>query len=130
MSTHHTLRLRASRLLAAAARASSRCCRLAVLAVLPILDGLAEEVLDGRALVARVGDGDGEPRAARHLLDVVDDSGAPVTAGARERYDDLAALWSQYRASLQQLTEQYLQPLNAWAKSNGVPHILAPITPP
>ena len=66
----------------------------------------------------------------RHLLDVVDDSGAPVTAGARERYDDLAALWSQYRASLQQLTEQYLQPLNAWAKSNGVPHILAPITPP
>ena len=48
----HALRLRASRLLAAAAHArssvSSRWCRLAVLT---ILDGLTEEVLDGRALV-------------------------------------------------------------------------------
>ena len=63
----------------------------------------------------------------RHLLDVVDSSGAPVTAGARERSEDLAALWEEQRKALQQITARYLEPLNAWADSNSIPHILTPL---
>lgn len=63
----------------------------------------------------------------RHLLDVVDSSGAPVTAGARQRSDDLAALWEEQRKALQQITARYLEPLNAWAERNAIPHISTPL---
>ncbi|MEM1401876.1 MAG: glycosyl hydrolase [Pseudomonadota bacterium] len=63
----------------------------------------------------------------RHLLDVVNSSGAPVTAGSRERYDDLASLWAQYKNTLKEITDQHINPLNAWANDNAVRHVIEPI---
>jgi photosystem II stability/assembly factor-like uncharacterized protein len=63
----------------------------------------------------------------RHLLDVVEDSGAPVTAGARERYADLTALWNEKRQALQAISVGQLRAINDWASRNAVPQVRPPI---
>ena len=63
----------------------------------------------------------------RHLLDVVEDGGAPVTDGARERLADLEAQWSALRAELARIEAEYLAPINGWAGDNRVPHVAPPL---
>ncbi|MHA7816958.1 MAG: VPS10 domain-containing protein [Pseudohaliea sp.] len=63
----------------------------------------------------------------RHLLDVVEDGGAPVTDGARERLADLEARWNALRAELARIEAEYLAPINGWAGDHKVPHVLPPL---
>lgn len=65
-------------------------------------------------------------KQVRHLLDVIDDAGPPVAAGALERLRDLKANWAELQTSLRELTASELARLNRWAASNGV----APISDP
>jgi len=65
----------------------------------------------------------------RHLLDVVEAGGAPVTEGARERLSDLEAQWTALRAELARIEREYLVPVNAWARAQAVPHVEAPLVP-
>ncbi len=62
----------------------------------------------------------------RHLLNVVEDSGAPVTGGARERYQDLEAAWAQSRKALDSINAGPLAAINRWAEERRVPHVKAP----
>ncbi len=62
-----------------------------------------------------------------HLLGVVAASGAPVTAGAVERYEDLAALWSRQRDALRAITETQVAAVNGWAADNGIHHVPLPM---
>jgi len=62
----------------------------------------------------------------RYLLDVIDDTGAPVTEGAITRLNDLQLEWAQREAELGMITEEYLQPINAWAREVGTNHVLIP----
>lgn len=59
----------------------------------------------------------------RYLLDVIDDTGAPVTEGAVSRLHDLQDEWSAREAELRSITEENLQPINAWAREKGVNHV-------
>jgi len=63
----------------------------------------------------------------RHLLDVVEDGGAPVTDGARERLGDLEAQWAALRAELARIASESLTPINGWAREQAVPHVEAPL---
>ncbi|MEE4278141.1 MAG: hypothetical protein V2I82_06715 [Halieaceae bacterium] len=63
----------------------------------------------------------------RHLLDVVENGGAPVTDGALERFADLREEWSQHRAAMQAISDQQLAPINRMARSRTMPHIPAPL---
>ena len=60
------------------------------------------------------------------LMDSIDRSGAPVTDGMRIRLDDLQADWGQRQAEMRQLTEKYIDPINAWAQQNNVGHVVRP----
>ncbi|GAB5413669.1 MAG: hypothetical protein Cons2KO_12720 [Congregibacter sp.] len=61
----------------------------------------------------------------RHLLDAVEDGGAPVTSGARERFDDLAAEWSELKAALDEINTTHIDALNTWAAENAM-HVRRP----
>lgn len=63
----------------------------------------------------------------RHLLDVVEDGGAPVTGGARERLADLETQWNALRAELARIEGDYLAPINGWATDREVPHVIPPL---
>ncbi|MEM8490566.1 MAG: glycosyl hydrolase [Pseudomonadota bacterium] len=63
----------------------------------------------------------------RHLLGVVERGGAPVTSGARDRYQDLAKLWALQKAALQSIASDHLEPINRWAESQSLPHVRAPL---
>ena len=63
----------------------------------------------------------------RHLLDVVGSGGAPVTGGARERFADLQALWSEYKARLTGISEEELDAVNRWAQEKALPYVRAPL---
>ncbi|MEM9314254.1 MAG: glycosyl hydrolase [Pseudomonadota bacterium] len=63
----------------------------------------------------------------RHLLDVVEDGGAPVTGGARERFDDLAEQWARERARLAEITERELAAVNGWARDQALPQVRNPL---
>ncbi|MEM7217389.1 MAG: glycosyl hydrolase [Pseudomonadota bacterium] len=64
----------------------------------------------------------------RYLLDTIDRSGAPVTAGMRARQADLEQEWQVLRASLDALVARYIQPINRWAREQAAPHVLVPQT--
>jgi len=51
----------------------------------------------------------------RYLMDVIDESGAPVTEGAKTRQSDLANEWRQRQLELEDITENYIRPINRWA---------------
>jgi hypothetical protein len=62
----------------------------------------------------------------RYLLDVIDSTGAPVTEGAVVRLNDLQLEWAQRETELGTIAEEYLQPINAWAREMGTNHVLLP----
>ncbi len=62
----------------------------------------------------------------RYLLDVIDNTGAPVTDGALSRFADLKAEWGRRGEELEAISREYIAPINAWAKSNQVKHITVP----
>lgn len=62
----------------------------------------------------------------RFLMDVIDETGAPVTEGALQRLDSLKAEWSQRLAELQAIKTGYIDGINKWAQQQGVPHVASP----
>jgi hypothetical protein len=62
----------------------------------------------------------------RYLLDVIDKSGAPVTDGAVIRLNDLKAEWAMRESEVLGITNDYLTPINAWAREQGVDHVKQP----
>ncbi len=62
----------------------------------------------------------------RHLLDVVEMGGAPVTGGARERYQDLEAAWAQSRSALDAISTEQLEAVNRWTEKRAVPLVSTP----
>ena len=62
----------------------------------------------------------------RYLLDVIDKTGAPVTDGAVIRLNDLKAEWALRESELVGITDDYLTPINAWAREQGVNHVKQP----
>ena len=65
-------------------------------------------------------------KQTRHLLDVIDDAGPPVAAGALERLQDLQAEWAAVAEELDSLGESDIAAVNQWARDNAVPHISLP----
>ncbi|MGA9574200.1 MAG: hypothetical protein WBS20_09670, partial [Lysobacterales bacterium] len=64
----------------------------------------------------------------RYLMDVIDETGAPVTGGALLRLEDLKAEWSQRRAEMQSIRKDYIDVINEWAQQKGVPYVTPPGT--
>lgn len=62
----------------------------------------------------------------RHLLDVIDDAGPPIAAGALERLEDLKAESAALQAELSEIVASDIAVVNDWAKSNSIPHITPP----
>jgi photosystem II stability/assembly factor-like uncharacterized protein len=62
-------------------------------------------------------------KQVRHLLDVIDDSGPPVAAGALERLGDLKATWAVLQAERDGIDASDVAAVNNWARGNSVPHI-------
>jgi photosystem II stability/assembly factor-like uncharacterized protein len=60
----------------------------------------------------------------RHLLDVIDKTGAPVTEGALLRLADLKATWVGLEAQLLEIRSGKIDPINRWARDRGVPHVV------
>ena len=59
----------------------------------------------------------------RHLLDVIDDAGPPVAAGALERLGDLKAEWAALESALAEIESSDIAAVNAWARESSVPHV-------
>ena len=59
----------------------------------------------------------------RFLLDVMDETGAPVTGGALLRLGDLKSEWAERQSELQSIETTYIDVINEWAKQQGVPHV-------
>jgi hypothetical protein len=62
----------------------------------------------------------------RYLLDVIEESGAPVTGGQLERLGDLKGEWASRRAELASITSERLEPINEWARQRGIQHVTVP----
>jgi len=62
----------------------------------------------------------------QYLLSVIDRTGPPVTDGAITRLQDLAAEWATRRTELQAIADDYIAPINAWAKANEIDYVRAP----
>jgi len=62
----------------------------------------------------------------RYLLDVIDRTGPPVTAGAMTRMQDLKAEWTTREAELRAISTVLIQPINEWANANQVKHVQTP----
>ncbi len=59
----------------------------------------------------------------RYLLDVIDDTGPPVTDGAMIRMQALKSEWATREAELQSIVSENIAPINAWAKTHQVDHV-------
>ena len=62
----------------------------------------------------------------RFLLDVIDNTGAPVTEGTLLRLADLKAEWSERQAELQTIKTGYIDIINDWAHRENIPHVASP----
>jgi hypothetical protein len=62
----------------------------------------------------------------RYLLDVIDETGAPLTDGAITRLGDLQAEWAGRQAALRAIVDDGLKPINVWAQEHGVNHVVMP----
>jgi hypothetical protein len=62
----------------------------------------------------------------RYLMDVIDETGAPVTGGALLRLEDLKSEWSQRHTELQAINTTYIDVINAWARQKGIPYVTSP----
>jgi hypothetical protein len=63
----------------------------------------------------------------RHVFDVIDRAGAPVSEGSLQRLSDLREQWHVAKAQLLAITENDLHRINEWARENNVPYIVAPL---
>jgi hypothetical protein len=63
----------------------------------------------------------------RHVFDVIDRAGAPVSAGSLQRLSDLREQWLVAKAQLMAIRENELSQINEWAQENNMVHIAAPI---
>ena len=63
----------------------------------------------------------------RHVFDVIDRAGAPVSEGSLQRLSDLREQWLIAKAQLVAITETELSQINEWAQENNVLHVAAPI---
>ena len=63
----------------------------------------------------------------RHVFDVIDRAGAPVSEGSLQRLADLSEQWRAAKAQLLAITENELQRINEWAQENNLAHIVAPL---
>ena len=62
----------------------------------------------------------------RYLLDVIDSTGAPVTAGAMERLGDLRAEWVTRERELADIVATDIAAVNEWAQQSDVAHVPLP----
>ncbi len=62
----------------------------------------------------------------RYLVDVIDNSGPPVTDGAMTRMRDLKAEWALRQSELQSIASEHIRPINDWANTNQVEHVPTP----
>jgi len=65
-------------------------------------------------------------KQVRHLLDVIDDAGPPLAAGALERLEDLKQEWANLQAELREISASDIVAVNAWARTNAVKHVTPP----
>jgi photosystem II stability/assembly factor-like uncharacterized protein len=59
----------------------------------------------------------------RFLLDVIDNTGAPVTEGALLRLADLNAEWKALESEMWNIQGEYIDAINNWANEKGIPHV-------
>jgi hypothetical protein len=59
----------------------------------------------------------------RYLMDVINETGAPVTDGAMQRLADLKAEWAKRSAELSAINAEMIAPINNWARDKGVQHV-------
>jgi len=62
----------------------------------------------------------------RYLMDVIDETGAPVTGGALLRLEDLKAEWARRQAELLAIKTTYIDAINDWARGQGIPYVSSP----
>jgi hypothetical protein len=60
------------------------------------------------------------------LLDAVDLSDPPVTAGVRQRFADLEAEWRELEAEMRQILEVRLPAFNLLFEENRIPAVIVP----
>ena len=59
----------------------------------------------------------------RYLLDVIDETGAPVTAGALDRLQDLQATWDGLKSDYQRIQQDHIAPINDRASGLGLEYV-------
>jgi hypothetical protein len=62
----------------------------------------------------------------RHVLDVMDEAGAPVSEGSLQRLEDLKVQWREQTMELEAINASDIATVNAWAQNSGVPHVSPP----
>jgi len=62
----------------------------------------------------------------RHVLDVMDSAGAPVSAGSLQRLSDLENQWQDRKSELSDISDSDIAAINDWANSNGVRYVAEP----
>jgi hypothetical protein len=62
----------------------------------------------------------------RHVLDVMDRAGAPVSAGSLQRLEDLKVQWAERRSELDEISASDIAAVNAWARDSRVAHVSPP----
>jgi len=63
----------------------------------------------------------------RHVLDVIDRAGAPVSEGSLQRLSDLDYQWQDRKSELSAISHSDLAAINDWARANDVQHVAEPI---
>jgi photosystem II stability/assembly factor-like uncharacterized protein len=59
----------------------------------------------------------------RFLLDVIDETGAPVTQGTLDRLQDLQAQWTELESEFRRIQAEHISPINDWAREKEVPYV-------
>jgi len=62
----------------------------------------------------------------RHVLDVFDGAGAPVSEGSLQRLEDLKVQWRERKLELDAINASDIPTVNAWAQNNGIAHVSPP----
>jgi hypothetical protein len=62
----------------------------------------------------------------RHVLDVIDRAGAPVSEGSLTRLSDLDYEWQDRKAELRDISNSDLTMINDWARQNGILYVTEP----
>jgi hypothetical protein len=62
----------------------------------------------------------------RHVLDVIDRAGAPVSEGSLQRLSDLEFMWQDRKSDLRSIANSDLEAINDWARQNRVLHVSRP----